>query len=82
MPLQDLDRFGAMRAFAAVGQRLSFAAAADELGISPSALSRRIAQLEDLLGCRLLQRTTRRVTLTEAGALYLDRCIDILEHVL
>lgn len=78
MPLHDLDRFGAMRAFAAVGQRLSFTSAADELGISPSALSRRVAQLEDLLGCRLLQRTTRTVTLTEAGALYLERCIDIL----
>lgn len=78
MPLQDLDRFGAMRAFAAVGMKLSFATAADELGISPSALSRRVAQLEDFLGCRLLQRTTRRVTLTKAGALYLDRCVDIL----
>ncbi|MCR4267266.1 LysR family transcriptional regulator [Nitratireductor sp. ZSWI3] len=67
-----------MRAFVAVGQKLSFADAANELGISPSALSRRVAQLEDSLGCRLLQRTTRRVTLTEVGALYLDRCVDIL----
>lgn len=78
MPLQDPDRYGAMCAFAAVGQRLSFAAAADHLGLSPSALSRRVSQLEGRLGCRLLHRTTRSVTLTEAGALYLDRCLDIL----
>jgi len=78
MPRQDFDRFGAMRAFVSAGQKLSFADAADELGISPSALSRRVTQLEAALGCRLLQRTTRRVTLTEAGRLYLERCIDIL----
>ena len=74
----NLDRFIAMRAFASVGQKLSFVEAAEELKISPSALSRRVTQLERALGCRLLQRTTRRVTLTEAGELYLERCLDIL----
>jgi DNA-binding transcriptional LysR family regulator len=74
----DTDRLGGMRAFAAVASRLSFVEAAGELGISPSALSRRIAQVERDLGCRLLQRTTRRVALTEAGALYLERCLDVL----
>lgn len=74
----DTDRLGGMRAFAAVASRLSFVEAAGDLGLSPSALSRRIAQIERDLGCRLLQRTTRRVALTEAGALYLERCLDVL----
>jgi DNA-binding transcriptional LysR family regulator len=78
MPMLDTDRLGGMRAFVAVATRHSFVAAADELGLSASALSRRIAQLERALGCRLLQRTTRRVALTEAGALYLERCLDVL----
>lgn len=69
MPLLDNDRWGAICAFEAVGRRLSFAAAAAELGISASALSRRIAQLEERVGTRRLQRTTRNVTLTEAGGL-------------
>ncbi|WIG92813.1 LysR family transcriptional regulator [Myxococcus sp. SDU36] len=78
MPMLDTDRLGGMRAFVAVATRHSFVAAADELGLSASALSRRIAQLERALGCRLLQRTTRRVALTEVGALYLERCLDVL----
>lgn len=75
---QELDRFSAMRAFATVGRRLSFVKAAAELDISASALSRRVAQLEEALGCRLLHRTTRKVTLTEAGEVYLERCLDVL----
>ncbi|WP_426754524.1 LysR substrate-binding domain-containing protein [Myxococcus sp. Y35] len=78
MPLLDTDRLGGMRAFVSVATRHSFVAAADELGLSASALSRRIAQLERALGCRLLQRTTRCVALTEVGALYLERCLDVL----
>lgn len=74
MPLLETDRWGAMRAFEAVGRRLSFAAAASELGLSTSALSRRISQLEERLGSRLLHRTTRSVTLTETGELYLQNC--------
>ncbi|MFC3694908.1 LysR family transcriptional regulator [Chenggangzhangella methanolivorans] len=75
---QNLDRLSAMRAFAMVGRRLSFVNAAAALDISASALSRRIAQLENALGCRLLHRTTRSVTLMEAGEIYLDRCLDVL----
>lgn len=79
MESNDLaDWIGGLRAFAAVGQRLSFVAAARDLDLSRSALSRRIAQLEEALGTRLVQRTTRRVALTEAGALYLERCLDLL----
>src|SRR5262249_6028703 len=71
-------RFEAIAEFTAVAQRLSFTAAARDLGIDASALSRRIAALEARLGVRLLQRTTRRVALTEAGAEFLARMQDLL----
>ncbi len=65
------DRLTALESFTAVAHRLSFVAASDELGVSASALSRRIAQLEASLGTRLFHRTTRKVSLTEAGVVYL-----------
>lgn len=80
MPLMEADRWGAIRAFEAVGRRLSFAGAAAELDLSASALSRRVAQLEERLGTRLLHRTTRNVTLTEAGELYLERCRSLIDQ--
>ncbi|OJH40602.1 transcriptional regulator [Cystobacter ferrugineus] len=75
------DRLEEMLSFAAVARTLSFADAARELGINASTLSRRIARLERALGTALLRRTTRRVSLTEAGALYLERCTDVLTRV-
>src|SRR5258708_39002960 len=57
----------ALNGFLAVARRRSFAAAALELGISPSALSQAVRQLEARLGVVLLSRTTRSVALTEAG---------------
>nr|WP_276602775.1 LysR family transcriptional regulator [Nannocystis pusilla] len=57
----------ALNAFLAVARRKSFAAAATELAISPSALSQSVRQLEERLGVALLSRTTRSVALTEAG---------------
>lgn len=75
------DRLEDMLSFTAVARALSFADAARELGISASALSRRIARLEDVLGTALLRRTTRHVSLTEAGTLYLERCTDVLTRV-
>lgn len=68
-------------AFVAVGDSLSFADAAKTLGLSASALSRRVGLLEQRLGCRLLNRTTRRVALTEAGARYLDECRTVIEQM-
>jgi DNA-binding transcriptional LysR family regulator len=59
--------YGSLRAFAAVAEHLSFSRAAEELGVSPSALSQTIRGLEDRVGQRLLNRTTRSVSLTEAG---------------
>jgi DNA-binding transcriptional LysR family regulator len=64
--------------FAKVVDHGGFSAAARELGIPKSRLSRHIAQLEARLGMRLLNRTTRRVTLTEAGRLYHRHCRDLL----
>lgn len=73
--------FEAVLAFAAVARRLSFRAAAADLVVDATVLSRRVARLESRLGVRLLQRTTRKVTLTEAGAMYLRRCEDILARL-
>ena len=51
----------------------SFAAAARETGVDPSSVSRQVAALEEQLGLRLFERTTRRLHVTEAGRIYLDR---------
>ena len=63
-----------MKAFVEVVERGSFSAAARHLKLSTSSLSRLVAELEDWLGVPLLRRTTRRLTLTDAGERYLDRC--------
>jgi DNA-binding transcriptional LysR family regulator len=63
----------ALRAFRVVAEHASFTRAAAELNLTPSALSQTLAQLEDHLHVRLLQRTTRRVGLTEAGRYLLER---------
>ncbi len=60
--------FGQLRAFAAVAEALSFTRAADRLGVTPQALSQAVRSLEECVGLRLLHRTTRSVSLTEAGA--------------
>ncbi|MET0674581.1 MAG: LysR family transcriptional regulator [Bradyrhizobium sp.] len=73
-----MDRFDAMQAFVAVADLRGFAPAARKLSLSPSAVTRLIAALEQRLGARLLQRTTRQVTLTDAGARYLERARRIL----
>lgn len=74
-PLQnaamDADLFPAMAAFARVAHHASFTRAAAELGVSPSALSQSIRTLESRVGMRLLERTTRRVGLTEIGRRFL-----------
>ena len=68
-----MDRIDAMQAFVAVADLRGFAPAARKLGLSPSGVTRLIAALEDRLGARLLQRTTRSVTLTDVGTRYLER---------
>ena len=76
-----MDRIDAMQAFVAVADLRGFAPAARKLGLSPSGVTRLIAALEDRLGARLLQRTTRQVTLTDVGARYLERARRILADV-
>ena len=70
----------ALELFRAVARSGGFAAAADDADLSASAVSRRIATLEAELGARLLHRTTRAVSLTEAGARFLARAEAILEE--
>ena len=76
-----MDRIDAMQAFVAVADLKGFAPAARKLGLSPSGVTRLIAALEDRLGARLLQRTTRSVALTDVGARYLERARRILADV-
>ncbi len=76
-----MDRLDAMQAFVAVADLQGFAPAARKLGLSPSAVTRLVAALEDRLGARLLQRTTRSVALTDAGARYLERARRILADI-
>ncbi|MDU6674120.1 MAG: LysR family transcriptional regulator, partial [Bradyrhizobium sp.] len=73
-----MDRIDAMQAFVTVTDLNGFAPAARRLKLSPSAVTRLIAALETHLGVRLLQRTTRSVTLTDAGRRYLERTRRIL----
>jgi DNA-binding transcriptional LysR family regulator len=76
-----MDRIDAMQAFVTVADLKGFAPAARKLGLSPSGVTRLIAALEERLGARLLQRTTRSVTLTDAGTRYLERARRILADV-
>lgn len=70
-----------LQAFVAVAERASFRAAAEDLNLSQPALSRRIDKLEDLLGARLLERTTRQVRLTHDGEAYYRRCVRLLAEL-
>jgi DNA-binding transcriptional LysR family regulator len=76
-----MDRIDAMQAFVAVADLRGFAPAARRLGLSPSGVTRLVAALEERLGARLLQRTTRSVTLTDIGTRYLERARRVLADV-
>ncbi|EJW13158.1 Transcriptional regulator, LysR family [Rhodovulum sp. PH10] len=76
-----MDQISDMRAFVQVIQRGSFSAAADDLDLTPSAVSKLVSRLEDRLGVRLLHRTTRRLALTPEGETYLVRARDILSAI-
>ncbi len=70
-----------MSVFQRVIERGSFAGAAEDMGLSPSAVSKLITRLELRLGVRLINRTTRRLALTAEGEIYLDRSRDILRAI-
>jgi len=68
-----------MKVFVRVAQHMGFAAAARELRMSTPAVSKHVTALESRIGTRLFDRTTRKVALTEAGRLYLERCLECLQ---
>lgn len=76
-----MDTLNCMRVFAKVVELGSFAAAAERLGVARSVVSKQVVALEERLGVRLINRTTRTLHLTEAGAAYLERCNAILAEV-
>lgn len=76
-----MDRLDAMNAFTKVVATRSYAEAARRLGLTRSAVSKAVSELERSLGARLLDRTTRRVSPTEAGLAYYERCVSILAQV-
>ena len=73
-----MDKFLEMRSFASVIEMGSFVRAADSLDMSVAAVSRYVSGLEARLGVRLMQRTTRKLSLTEEGEVFYARCKDVL----
>jgi DNA-binding transcriptional LysR family regulator len=76
-----LDRFTGMAVFAKVAETASFAEAARQLDMSPAMVSKHVQTLEERLAVRLLNRTTRRVSVTEVGQNYYERCQQILGEI-
>ncbi|MBR0826601.1 LysR family transcriptional regulator [Bradyrhizobium manausense] len=76
-----MDSLVSMRVFCLVAELRSFAAAAERLRISPAMASKHVMQLEKRLGTRLLNRTSRRVSLSESGTLYFEQARQMLESL-
>jgi DNA-binding transcriptional LysR family regulator len=76
-----MDRFASITAFVRVAQNGGFSAAARSLSVSTTTISDQVQALENALGVRLLNRTTRRVSLTEIGRDYYERCSQILQEL-
>ncbi|KAF0163604.1 MAG: LysR family transcriptional regulator [Rhodocyclaceae bacterium] len=76
-----MDRLTAMQTFVRVAEAGSFTAVADQMNVARSAITRQIAALEAHLGVKLIARSTRRLSLTSAGATYLEQCRDILDRI-
>jgi len=76
-----MDRLTSLEVFSRVVETGGFSAAARKLNMSTTMVSNHVQALEDRLGVRLLQRTTRRVNLTEIGKAYYDRCVQILADI-
>ena len=74
-----MDVLSNIRVFIAITEQNSLGRAADKLNISSSSASKQISSLEDYLGVRLLNRTTRRISLTDIGEAYLEKAINILD---
>ncbi|MES9992255.1 MAG: LysR family transcriptional regulator [Candidatus Thiodiazotropha sp.] len=76
-----MDRFESLESFVTVVESGQFSAAAERLGIGKSVISRRVSELEEYLGALLIQRTTRRLSLTDAGRAFYPRAIQLLEDL-
>ena len=76
-----MDRLTSMRVFSRVIEEGSFAGAARQLNLSPAVVTRLVADLEEHLGARLVNRTTRRLALTDTGEAYLERVRHVLTEV-
>jgi DNA-binding transcriptional LysR family regulator len=76
-----MDKYQEMRVFAAVVDAGSFVSASEALGMSKAAVSRYVYELEQRLGARLMHRTTRKLSLTTEGELFMVRCRDILSSI-
>ena len=76
-----MDRFEEMQAFVRVVESGGITAAAERVGVAKSVISRRLQEMENRLGVQLLLRTTRRISLTEDGRNFYQRCLRILEAV-
>ena len=76
-----MEKLDGLTVFAKVVEAGTFSAAARHFGLSKSAVSKQVAGLEDRLGARLLNRTTRRLSLTEVGAAFYERCTRIIAEV-
>jgi len=76
-----MDSLGSLNAFVQAAEARSFTAAGQRLGVSSSAVGKAVARLEERLGVRLLHRSTRTITLTPEGALFLERCRRIFGEV-
>ena len=74
------DRLTGISVFAQVVEAKSFSAAADKLGISKSLASRHVSALERSLSAKLLNRSTRKLSLTEAGGIYYEHCAKIVQE--
>lgn len=75
-----MDTIESMRIFVAVAGQKSFTAGAKQLGITTNLASKYVRQLETRLGAQLFHRTTRRVTLSDTGLAYFDRCVLLLDQ--
>lgn len=76
-----MDRIAEMELFAAIAEHGSFSEAARRTGVAKSVVSKHVRALEDRLGVRLINRTTRRLSLTEVGLAYHERCVRILAEL-
>ena len=76
-----MDTLLSIRVFCAVAELKSFTAAAERLGLSPAMASKHVMRLEQRLAARLLNRTSRHVSLSETGALYFEQARQMLEDL-